>query len=348
MSDKQNDTYPEMRFSAGFGQWLAGLNCSLVISTYHSGKLITIGTAADGTIKLDSLNFGRCMGMAIDRSGFWASTTHQLWRFDRLIEPNADAASTVKFLPQAALVTGLVNCHDVAIGTEGRPMFANTLFNCVATSDHRSSFIPFWQPDFITETAPDDRCHLNGIFAVDGELRLATGFARSNAPQGWRETEGDGWMIDILDPGRSVGGLTQPHSPRMFGDEPWLLNSGSGALGRVADGRFEPVFVHAGYPRGLSRIGEHLLVGLSKERRAGEFDNLPIGDNLKARGMSPGCGVDILDMAAGKLAHWLRFETVVTELFDIIVLPRCTDPTLISPYANTAQRAYAIGTPAKN
>ncbi|WP_425404058.1 TIGR03032 family protein [Hwanghaeella sp.] len=346
MPDRNCGAYPKMSFSAGFGEWLAGTRCSLVLSTYHSGKLITVGTAADGTVKLDSVGFGRCMGMAADRSGFWASTTHQLWRFDRLIEPNAENGASLKFIPQAALTTGLVNCHDVAIGPNKTPMFANTLFNCIATTDHRHSFVPIWRPDFISDIAPDDRCHLNGICAVDGELRLATGFAHSNEPEGWRDIEEDGWLIDIRNPDRSVGGLVQPHSPRLFGNEAWLLNSGAGALGRVVDGRFEPVFIHGGYPRGLSRIGDHLLVGLSKERRNGEFYNLPIGKCLEERGMSAGCGVDILDMSAGKVAHWIRFETIVTELFDVLVLQNCTDPTLLPPFSDIAQRAYAIGTSA--
>jgi uncharacterized protein (TIGR03032 family) len=66
------------------------------------------------------------------------------------------------FLPRAQYFTSLTDTHDLVWAGEKLPM-VNTRFSCLAWLDDRYNFLPFWQPPFITELMPEDRCHLNGV-----------------------------------------------------------------------------------------------------------------------------------------------------------------------------------------
>src|SRR5947209_15759758 len=52
--------------------------------------------------------------------------------------------------------------------------FVNTRFSCLCTIDRAHSFVPRWRPPYITALAPEDRCHLNGLGLVNGEVRYVT------------------------------------------------------------------------------------------------------------------------------------------------------------------------------
>src|SRR6516165_3602549 len=45
----------------------------------------------------------------------------------------------------------------------------NTRFSCLCTLDPDYSFVPRWQPPFVTALAAEDRCHLNGLAMAPGE-----------------------------------------------------------------------------------------------------------------------------------------------------------------------------------
>lgn len=335
---------PNVSLSPGFGAWLYGLNATLCLSTYRSGRLITVGIDDQNRVRLASLSLGRCMGLAADGAGLWASTTTQIWRFVRSLSAEGGDAEEIVLLPQLCFGTGYLNIHDVDVNGHGRPVFANTLFNCVAVTDETSSFIPIWQPPFISAIVPEDRCHLNGIALEDGRVRFATGLGETDTPEGWRETKTGGWLIDVAQPDRPpLQGLHQPHSPRLHEGALWLLQSGAGQFGRVRGGAFETVYEHDGYPRGLSFFNQLAFIGLSKERRPGEFDDTPLGNRLSASSTEAACGLDIVDPKTGERVHWLRFETGITELFDVAVLAGHTNQRLIGPGSDAALRHYAIG-----
>ncbi len=95
-----------------------------------------------------------------------------LWRFENALRPGMRTASGAdrKFVPREGRVTGRTDIHDIAIGeVDGvpKPVFVNTLFSCLATISDTASFRPVWRPKFISNLAPEDRCHLNGL-AMDG------------------------------------------------------------------------------------------------------------------------------------------------------------------------------------
>ena len=81
---------------------------------------------------------------------------------------------------------------QVAIGGDGRIVFVNTLYSCLATLSERHSFKPIWRPPFISRLAAEDRCHLNGLAMRGGAPAFVTATSRSDAVNGWRARRA-GW-----------------------------------------------------------------------------------------------------------------------------------------------------------
>ena len=84
------------------------------------------------------------------------------------------------------------------MGADGKPVFINTLFSCLATVSDTHSFKPLWQPSFISDLQPEDRCHLNGLAMKDGAPAYVTAISTTNVNEGWREhRQSGGVVIDI-------------------------------------------------------------------------------------------------------------------------------------------------------
>ena len=66
---------------------------------------------------------------------------------------------------------------DTCPPISGELWIVNTLFSCLATLDPRYSFVPRWRPQFISQVAPQDRCHLNGLALENGRPKYVTAFA---------------------------------------------------------------------------------------------------------------------------------------------------------------------------
>ncbi len=94
-----------------------------------------------------------------------------------------------------------------------------------------------------------------------------------------------------------------PHSPRWYRGKLWLHNSGTGEFGFLnTDGAFEPVAFCPGYLRGLAFIDNFAVVTLSKPRHI-TFHGLPLDDELEKRGAEPQCGLQVIDLNTGGIAH---------------------------------------------
>ena len=111
--------------------------------------------------------FPRCMGLGVSADGrsLALATRNQIQRFDNVLpEGQADKSGfDAVYAPHAAWVTGDLDVHDVGFGADGRPVFVNTLFACLATVSDGHSFRPLWKPPFVSRLAAEDRCHLNGM-----------------------------------------------------------------------------------------------------------------------------------------------------------------------------------------
>jgi uncharacterized protein (TIGR03032 family) len=221
-----------------------------------------------------------------------------------------------------------------------------TLFGCLATLSERANFQPLWRPPFLSALVPEDRCHLNGLAMRDGRTAYVTAVADCDVADGWRDRRHDGGcVIDVAANEIVARGLSMPHSPRWYRNRLWLLNSGTGEFGHldVSTGRFEPIAFCPGYLRGLGFVGDYAVVTLSKPRHV-TFLGLPLDYRLKQRGAEPQCGLQVIDLRTGTIAHWLRLDgSLVTELYDVVVLPAVRQPMALGFKTNEIERLLLVG-----
>lgn len=287
------------------------------------------------------------MGLAIspDARAMLLATQHQIIRFDNVVTEGGHAAHDAVYAPHATWITADLDIHDVAFGADGRPVFVNTLFGCLATVSDSHSFKPLWRPPFVSRLIPEDRCHLNGLAMREGHPAYVTLVARSDVAGGWRDRRPDGGMVFDIEGNRPLlEGLSMPHSPRWHEGRLWLLNSGAGQFGYCdpGTGRFEPVAFCPGYARGLAFIDRYALVGLSLARENRTFQGLPLDEALASRGAEPRCGLLVIDTETGDTVGWVRIEGVVRELFDVGVLPGVVNPALIGFLGDEINRVVSL------
>ena len=337
----------EIGASRQFTAWLAEARLSIAFTTYQIGKLFFVGLKPDGQLSLFERTFNRCMGLCAHGDTLYLGSLYQIWRFENPLEPGQTRDGYDRlFLPQVGYTTGDVDAHDLGVDRNGRLIFANTLFSCLATLSEAHSFVPIWKPPFIGKLAAEDRCHLNGLAMRDGVPAYVTAVSRSDAADGWRDRRRDGGIvIDVASGEIVLSGLSMPHSPRWHEGKLWLLNSGTGEFGYVdADaGRFEPVCFCPGYLRGLSFHGAHALVGLSKPRHNKTFSGLDLDESLQARDVEPRCGVQVIDLRTGDLVHWLRLDGMVEELYDVVALPGVRRPMALGFKTDEIRRVLNVG-----
>lgn len=333
--------------SRQFTAWLAEQRVSLAFTTYQTGKLFLVGLQPDGRLSLFERTFNRCQGLWSDGQTLWMSSLYQLWRFENALPPGQVANGFDRlYVPRVGYVTGDIDIHDVAVDADGKVMFVNTLFSCLATVSDRHSFVPLWRPQFISKLAAEDRCHLNGLALEDDRPAFVTTVSQSDVADGWRERRRDGGcVLDVRTNAIVASGMSMPHSPRVYRDQLWLLDSGTGYFGRVdrSNGRFEPLTFCPGFLRGLSFVGDHAVVSLSLCRENRTFQGLALDDNLRSRDAEAHCGLCVIDLKTGDLVHWLWLHGVVRELYDVVVLPGVRRPSALGFKTDEIRRTLSIG-----
>lgn len=326
----------EVRFeySPYFPEILEHLRASLLVSTYQAGKLGVIGWH-QGKLEISFHSFEQAMGLAPGPGGIALGSRQQIW----FLQAAPDLAPRVEpigqfdgcYLARQSHVTGNIHVHEMAWGQD-HLWLVNTLFSTLCTLQEDFSFVPRWQPSFITELAAEDRCHLNGLAIRDGQPGFVTALAATNSPAGWRPNKATGGMILDVAANRVVAeGFSMPHSPRWYSDRLWVLDSGRGALTLVdpQTGTHQAVAQLPGYTRGLAFAGQFAFVGLSRIRETAVFGGLPIQqqfDSLK-------CGIGIIDLQTGKNVAAFQFHSGVEEIFDVQILPGIRNPMVCGPQA---------------
>ncbi len=315
--------------SDGFAAFLHGSGLALAVSTYQIGKLFLIGAPSGEQLSVTERTFERSLGIAVAGGSLYLAGLNAIWRFENVIPPGGELEGhDAVYVPQAAWFTGDVFAHDLGVLPSGRPVFVNTAFSCLATVDEASSFRAVWRPPFVSRTAPGDRCHLNGLaMGETGRPAYMTAAGESDEDRGWTAKRvGGGVVMDLAAPPAEAvvcRGLTMPHSPRLHQGGLYVLNAGLGELGIVdpVAGRFEAIGFVPGFARGLALHGGHALVGISLPRSSEIFSGLPLEDRLRADGRAAECAVLVMELATGRIVHWLRLGGIVRELYDIALLP---------------------------
>jgi protein O-GlcNAc transferase len=361
--DDQPQTPPvvmrEVRYevSRDFVPILAEAGVSLLVSTYQAGKLVVVGTD-QGKLALSFHNFEQAMGLALSRETLAIGTRYQVWLLAReagmAAQLDRGQAYDDCYLARRSHFTGQIHIHELAWGeAEGTGdrgqesgvmgqgsgdrgqgteelWVVNTLFSCLATLDERHSFVPRWQPRFITGLAAEDRCHLNGLAMQEGRPKYVTAMSETDGPQSWRPTKvTSGCVIDVPSSETIARGLAMPHSPRLAGGRLWVLNSGLGNISYVepTSGKIEAVEQVPGYTRGLAFHGPLAFVGMSRIRETSTFGGVPIAEKREELR----CGVAVVDMRRGRAVAYIEFKSGVEEIFAVEVVPHARCPFISGP-----------------
>lgn len=323
----------EKTCSRGLATWLGANRLSLAISSYQTGRVYLVGSDKQGRVSFFERIFERAMGIVGNAQRIYLGGLYQLWRFENVLRPNEIIHGQYDkcYVPRNAQTIGDLDIHELGIRKNGKVVFINTKYSCVAELDQTHSFRAIWKPTFISKLAPEDRCHLNGLAMVDGRPKYVTAVCKSDTVDGWRDRRHDGGMVIDIETDEIVcEGLSMPHSPRWANGKLWVLNAGTGHLGWVdfATRKFVPLAFFPGFLRGLSIIGNVAAVGLSKPRNQ-RFEGLQLDEELRKRDSDPWCGVQIVSLANGDVSNWIRFEGDITEIFDISFLPNVRNPMMI-------------------
>ncbi|GAB2874452.1 TIGR03032 family protein [Paraburkholderia jirisanensis] len=321
-----------LRDTGRFLEVLAALKCSLAISRRPSGVAL-IGVE-HGVPTLSACLLPRSMGLAVGGKRLAIATNHELMIFANVstlapLYPERPDYYDAMFVPRMSFYTGDLDLHDMAFDKQ-IVLAVNTRYSCISVIDGYFNFTPIWQPPFVTEFAPDDRCHLNGMAFHDSKVRYVTALGETNTPFGWRQSMTDGGIVMEVPSGRIVAsGLSMPHSPRIIDGQLYVLEGGRGALLRIdpASGAKHVVATLPGFTHGLAEYRGVLFVGLSKLRMKRGPQGLPIeaeSDELVA-------GVAALDLKSGELLGILEFYNGVEEILDVQVLPDVLRGEILNP-----------------
>lgn len=329
----------EVEHTSLFPTILQQQNCSLLVSTYQAGKVISIGVH-DGELQVSYLDFPSAMGIATSDSCIAIGAgrqVHFIYPIHQVLQDQWEGSSfDGAFIARSSVYTGNVHSHELGWGHDGLWM-VNTLFSCLCTLRQGVCFEPRWQPDFIEQIGEHDSCHLNGLAMRSGTPAYATMIAPTAEPAGWRNHKRDGGCVyDVAGNSAVCSGLAMPHSPRWHGDRLWVLNSGTGEFGFIDldQSRFVPVEFLPGFLRGLSFSREFAFVGLSKGRESNLFGGLPITESPE----SMRCGVGIIDLTTGRTVAVLKFNTGVDEIFAVEVLSGFANPLYSGSQQNGKDR----------
>lgn len=315
----------------------------MALTTYQSGKLVLIGwNGQQMTVLLRA--FQRPMGIAVQGQRLVLATQHEVWQFANAPELAAHYLEhqpgryDALYLPRVAHYTGDLKVHEVGyVGEE--VWLVNTRFSCLSSLSTDFSFVPRWQPPFISELAPEDRCHLNGIAIAQNVPRFVTAFGETDTARGWRANKATGGVvIDVTHNTVLSRGLSMPHSPRYQGTDLLVLNSGAGELWRIdpTTGTHSVICVLPGFLRGLCCVGRTALIGLSQVRESHIFGGLP----LQTRFPQLMCGVALVNLDTGEWFGTFEFTSQCQEIGDVAFIPHITRPNILTTEKIAAQEAF--------
>ena len=327
----------DISFSGNLYGFLASRHISLAFTSYQTGNLYILGHGLDQKLSLHQAGYAQAMGVVGNGARLYLASLNQIIRLENVIGPNqlANEKHDKVYVPRNFQTVGAVDLHEIGIKKDGKVVFINTKYSCLCELSLKHSFRPIWKPAFISQLAPEDRCHLNGLAMANGEPRYASAVCRSDIVDGWRDRRHDGGVIIDIQSNEIVAeGLSMPHSPRVHEGQLWVVNSGTGEIGWIdrKTRRFQPVAFCPGFIRGLAFVDGHAIVTLSRPRYK-RFDGLKLAETMEEKDADPWCGVQVISLSDGSVAHWIRFDGAIQELFDVCVLHGVRDALTVGPHS---------------
>lgn len=294
---------------------------SVAFTTYQAGKLILI-SVKDDQIHQIPISFKKPMGIAIQGSKLAIACIDEIQFFSKEENQKIQRKDELNefdsiYLHRATYHTGILDVHDLGFG-EGLIWGVNTLYSCLAVYDINFSFRQKWKPPFISTLTPEDKCHLNGMAMKNNIPKYVTALSKDDTKEGWRKDKlKTGVVIEVPSGKIILDGLSMPHSPRIYNEEFYVLESGSGKLLKVApqNNRYEVIYNFDCFIRGLSFYRNIAIIGKSKIRESSkDFDDLTVKQNSRHAGLL------FFDMIKNEIIGELNYETDVEEIFDVQIL----------------------------
>jgi len=284
----------------GWRRTLAKLGVTLLVTREYEHLLLALSKGSTTWMHLPHPS-----GLAVDRK---ARALHVACTRNPNLLLELQGERTL--LPRRArFLPGRTYLHDLAfIGGE---LHGNSVGqNAVVCLDYEEGAKRVWWPRSIEKGGKRvfGRNHLQ-LNSIAAGRTLAGSYFSASVPEPLPQVPGD---LDYPVDGRGVvfsgatrepmgGGLTRPHSARLYRGEVWVDNSGYGEVGRMASGRFRPLAKLEGWTRGLCFVKGVLIVGTSKVLP--RFHAYAPGlDHRKSR-----CGLVALDPSNGKVLGRLTF-----------------------------------------
>lgn len=329
------------QFSPEVPEILYNLQCTIAISTYQAGKVVFLSAPKPDKLVQIARTFEGAMGIALKKNKMAVackSDLHILANEPAMAKtyPPKQNVYDALYMPRSTYYTGQLSLHD--LNWNNTDLFAvNTLFSALVKIDDDYSFNPVWKPKFISELAPEDRCHLNGMATEENKVKYVTALGETNTRGGWRENKlTGGILIDVPSNEIIARNLAMPHSPRIYNHKVYALLSAAGELIEVDinTGKYETLTKFDYFVRGMDKIGDYLFIGHSKLRHTtSAFRDLPIAKK------SQKAGVMIVHLPTGSIVGNIMYENSVDEIYDVKILPNITRPNIVNPQHNSVNIA---------
>ena len=329
-----------LSYNPQFAELLSKLGISLMLSTYQAGKVIVISPVENDKLIQLARNYRDAMGMAVEKERIAIYADSEVVLLNNRPElaqsyPSKQGVYDTIFIASAQYKTGYLSLHDMEF-IDDKLIAVNTVYSCLSKIDERHSFTPLWQPPFITELRPEDRCHLNGMAVDNNEIKFLTALGNTNDAQGWRENKMSGGVLMEYPSGKVIlDGLAMPHSPRIYDEGLYLLNSAQGELIRVdpETGEYEVVVNLGGFARGMVRYGDYVFIGVSKLRHNSQvFRDLPIAKTSFA-------GIIAVYLPYRSIVGSCKYEMSVDEIYDVKIIEDYMRPSILSPAVDINKQA---------
>ena len=335
------------KYTPQIPELLLQLNCSIAISTYQAGKLIFLSPKDENSLIQLPRTFDKPMGVAEnpEKGKLALACKDEVVVFANSNElakyyPKAPNKYDALFLPRMTYHTGELDIHDLSYGKDDELYAVNTLFSCIIKINDDYNFTPYWTPPFIDKLVSEDRCHLNGMAMKDGKPKYATAFGRGNSHQSWRDDiTKTGIIIDIETNEIVAENLAMPHSPRIFGDDLYVLLSATGELLKIdlKEGKHEVVVKIEGFVRGMSLHKDYLFIGLSKLRKnSSTFAKLDFAEKANKS------GIMVIHLPTASIVGKISYLSSLDEIYDVHILPNKTRPNILNTLTTDHKAAVMI------
>lgn len=211
--------------------------------------------------------------------------------------------------------------------------YCSTGLNSICIPSDKYTCEIYWTPPWIKlnekgNPPNEDRCHLNGLCCVDGKPKYVTAVCMRDYIGAWQEHMDEGVLYDIVENKVVCSKLIMPHSPRVYRDKIWLLESGTGYFGYVEGNKFVQKTFLPGFLRGLDFIGNFAVICTSLDRHDHAFRDTPVSRKLKQDGRDSKCGIWVINLDTFEIESHIHFSDM-KELYDIKIIKNCQTPRIL-------------------